>query len=48
MKRNFIIYYGSQQIVEVPKYGIGKNIMTTGRNFTVRRMANLRKSELVP
>lgn len=46
MKQNIVIYHGSQQIVEVPKFGIEKNIMTTGRAFTAQRAASLQKSGL--
>lgn len=33
MNRNRIIYHGSQQIVEVPQYGIGKEYNDCGRGF---------------
>lgn len=44
MKQDIVIYHGSQQIVEVPQFGVGKNIMTTDRAFTVLRTASLQKS----
>lgn len=46
MKQDIVIYHGSQQIVEVPKFGIGKNIMTTDRAFTAQRTTSLQKSGL--
>ena len=33
MKKDMIIYHGSQQIVEVPKFGIGKTYNDYGQGF---------------
>ena len=33
MKQNLIVYHGSQQIVEVPKFGIGKKYNDYGQGF---------------
>lgn len=33
MKQNLIIYHGSQQIVEVPRLGIGKKYNDYGQGF---------------
>ena len=33
MKQDFVIYHGSQQIVEVPKFGIGKTYNDYGQGF---------------
>ncbi len=49
MKRDLIIYHGSQQIIETPKFGIGKNyITTTDRAFIVRKISSLQRNGLVP
>ena len=33
MKKDITIYHGSQQIVEVPKYGVGKTYNDYGQGF---------------
>ena len=33
MKQDLIIYHGSQQIVETPKFGIGKKYNDYGQGF---------------
>ena len=47
MKQDIVIYHGSQQIIKVPRFGVGKDIMTTGRAFTAQRTTSLQKSGLV-
>lgn len=46
MKQNIVIYHGSQQIVEVPKFSIGKKYNDYGQAFTAQRAASLQKSGL--
>ena len=33
MKQDLIIYHGSQQIIETPKFGIGKKYNDYGQGF---------------
>lgn len=48
MKENMIIYHGSQQIVEVPKYGIGKSYNDYGRGFYCTENINLAREWACP
>ena len=54
MKRDLIIYHGSQQIIETPKFGIGKKYNDYGhcrqsdRAFIVRKISSLQRNGLVP
>ena len=43
MNQNLIIYHGSQQIVEVPQYGIGKEYNDYGRGFYCTESIELAK-----
>lgn len=44
MEQNLIIYHGSQQIVEVPRFGVGKHIMIMDKGFIVQKTLSLQKS----
>lgn len=48
MKKDLIIYHGSQQIVEVPKFGIAKKYNDYGQGGTALKILNLQKNGLVP
>ena len=48
MNRNRIIYHGSQQIVEVPQYGIGKEYNDYGRGFYCAESIELAKEWACP
>ncbi len=48
MKRDLIIYHGSQQIVEVPKYGIGKKYNDYGTGFYCTENKELAKEWACP
>ena len=43
MENNIIIYHGSQQIVEVPRYGVGKAYNDYGQGFYCTQSAELAK-----
>lgn len=48
MKQNLIIYHGSQQIVEVPRFGIGKNYNDYGQGFYCTESIELAKEWACP
>ncbi len=48
MKQDLIIYHGSQQIVEVPKYGIGKTYNDYGQGFYCTESIELAKEWACP
>ena len=48
MKKDLIIYHGSQQIVEVPKYGIGKSYNDYGQGFYCTENIELAKEWACP
>lgn len=48
MKKDIIIYHGSQQIVEVPKYGIGKTYNDYGQGFYCTENIELAKEWACP
>ncbi|MGN1097515.1 MAG: DUF3990 domain-containing protein, partial [Clostridia bacterium] len=48
MKQDLIIYHGSQQIVEVPKFGIGKKYNDYGRGFYCTENIDLAKEWACP
>ena len=48
MKQDLIIYHGSQQIVEVPKYGIGKSYNDYGQGFYCTENIELAKEWACP
>ena len=48
MKNSLIIYHGSQQIVEVPKYGVGKKHNDYGQGFYCTESAELAKEWACP
>ncbi|MBO5035693.1 MAG: DUF3990 domain-containing protein [Clostridia bacterium] len=48
MKQELIIYHGSQQIVEVPKYGIGKPYNDYGQGFYCTENIELAKEWACP
>ena len=43
MNTNLILYHGSQQIVEVPKFGIGKSYNDYGQGFYCTESIELAK-----
>ena len=48
MKKDLIIYHGSQQIVEVPKFGIGKTYNDYGQGFYCTESIGLAKEWACP
>lgn len=48
MKQDFVIYHGSQQIVEVPKFGIGKTYNDYGQGFYCTENIELAKEWACP
>lgn len=48
MDRKIVIYHGSQQIVEVPKYGVGKVYNDYGQGFYCTRSSELAKEWACP
>ena len=48
MKQDLIIYHGSQQIVEVPKFGIGKTYNDYGQGFYCTESIELAKEWACP
>ena len=48
MKHNMIIYHGSQQIVEEPKFGIGKEYNDYGQGFYCTESNELAKEWACP
>ena len=48
MKQNLIIYHGSQQIVDVPKFGIGKPYNDYGQGFYCTESIELAKEWACP
>ena len=48
MKHDFVIYHGSQQIVEVPKFGIGKKYNDYGQGFYCTENIELAKEWACP
>ncbi len=48
MKQDLIIYHGSQQIVEVPKFGIGKKYNDYGQGFYCTKNIELAKEWACP
>ena len=48
MNQNLIIYHGSQQIVEMPQYGIGKEYNDYGRGFYCTESIELAKEWACP
>ena len=48
MKQELIIYHGSQQIVEVPKYGMGKKYNDYGQGFYCTESIELAKEWACP
>lgn len=48
MKNNLIIYHGSQQIVEIPEFGIGKNYNDYGQGFYCTESIELAKEWACP
>ncbi len=48
MKQDFVIYHGSQQIVEVPKFGIGKTYNDYGQGFYCTENIELAKEWASP
>lgn len=48
MKQDLIVYHGSQQIVEVPKFGIGKKYNDYGQGFYCTESTELAKEWACP
>lgn len=48
MKKDLIVYHGSQQIVEVPKFGIGKKYNDYGQGFYCTESTELAKEWACP
>lgn len=48
MKEDLIIYHGSQQIIEVPKYGVGKTYNDYGQGFYCTESNDLAKEWACP
>ncbi len=48
MKQDFIVYHGSQQIVETPKFGIGKQYNDYGQGFYCTENSELAKEWACP
>ena len=48
MKKDISIYHGSQQIVEVPKYGVGKTYNDYGQGFYCTENIELAKEWACP
>lgn len=48
MKKDLIIYHGSQQIVEVPKFGVGKTYNDYGQGFYCTQSIELAKEWACP
>lgn len=48
MEKDLIIYHGSQQIVEVPKFGVGKTYNDYGRGFYCTQSVELAKEWACP
>lgn len=48
MKNDLIIYHGSQQIVEIPEFGIGKNYNDYGQGFYCTESIELAKEWACP
>ena len=48
MKKDLIIYHGSQQIVEIPEFGIGKNYNDYGQGFYCTESIELAKEWACP
>lgn len=48
MKNDLIIYHGSQQIVEIPEFGIGKNYNDYGQGFYCTESMELAKEWACP
>ena len=48
MEQNMIIYHGSQQIVETPKFGIGKEYNDYGQGFYCTENIELAKEWACP
>ena len=48
MKKDLVIYHGSQQIVEVPKYGVGKTYNDYGQGFYCTESIELAKEWACP
>lgn len=48
MKQDLIIYHGSQQIIEIPKYGIGKQYNDYGQGFYCTENIELAKEWACP
>ena len=48
MKQDLVIYHGSQQIVEIPKYGIGKQYNDYGQGFYCTENIELAKEWACP
>ena len=48
MKQDLIIYHGSQQIVETPKFGIGKKYNDYGQGFYCTESIELAKEWACP
>ena len=48
MKRDMILYHGSQQIVEVPKFGVGKEYNDYGQGFYCTENIELAKEWACP
>ena len=48
MKRDMILYHGSQQIVEIPKFGVGKEYNDYGQGFYCTENIELAKEWACP
>lgn len=48
MEQNLVIYHGSQQIVEVPRFGVGKNYNDYGQEFYCTENNELAKEWACP
>ena len=48
MKKDLVIYHGSQQIVEVPKFGVGKTYNDYGQGFYCTESIELAKEWACP
>lgn len=48
MEKNLILYHGSEQIVEVPRYGVGKNYNDYGQGFYCTESMELAKEWACP
>lgn len=48
MNKEIVIYHGSQQIVEIPQYGIGKNYNDYGQGFYCTERIELAKEWAYP